>query len=431
MSIIDVAYALTAPVEAFSFFLIFDIFFEKRREFARWQYVVGWLVLTVLFRVTNILFLFSLSNTIGMIVAEFLVSSVFYYTTWTKRLFVLLSTWVSLGVVEILVWNLESLIFGISTEEALNIPGFLILGIVLSKALSLALIYAIRVKKRVHLFEFARMYWTLFLLLFLSSAIALFFVFWTLENLNNSRYNVLALICSIGLFAGDFLALYLYERSQRQHQIIRHQEQSEQQMRGQLKHMDEIILKQNELRAMRHDMNAHLTALKGLLDSGELAESRDYVSALVDQFQQVAPAVNTGNNALDAILSAKQSLAESKGIAFRTHLRIQERLPIAPEDLAIIFGNALDNAIEACDRLPEGAEKRITLVLQQDATMLLCRITNTAPEKKNALLATSKADKANHGFGVQNIREALDKYEATVTFSQEGTLFHFSFMLFY
>lgn len=141
--------------------------------------------------------------------------------------------------------------------------------------------------------------------------------------------------------------------------------------------------------------------------------------------------MNTGNNALDAILSAKQSLAESKGIAFRTHLRIQERLPIAPEDLAIIFGNALDNAIEACDRLPEGAEKRITLVLQQDATMLLCRITNTAPEKKNVLLATSKADKANHGFGVQNIREALDKYEATVTFSQEGTLFHFSFMLFY
>lgn len=431
MSIIDVAYALTTPVEAFANFMLFDTFFEKRRNFARWQYVAGWLLLTVLFRVTNILFLFRLGNAVGLILSALLVSFIFYRTSWRKRIFVIMFATVSIIVIEIFVWLSVSLIFDLSANEALDIPSFLILSIVLSKALLLAVCYAARVKQQNKQFEVERSYWLLFVSLFSISVVSTFLILGMMQAIDDNRYNGMALICSIGLFAGTFLSLYFYERSQRQHQIIRHQEQSEQQMRGQLKHMDEIILKQNELRAMRHDMNAHLTALKGLLDSGALAESRDYVSALVDQFQQVAPAVNTGNNALDAILSAKQSLAESKGIAFRTHLRIQERLPIAPEDLAIIFGNALDNAIEACDRLPEGAEKRITLVLQQDATMLLCRITNTAPEKKNALLATSKADKANHGFGVQNIREALDKYEATVTFSQEGTLFHFSFMLFY
>lgn len=431
MSIIDVAYALTAPVEAFANFMLFDTFFEKRRDFARWQYVAGWLLLTVLIRVSNIFLMFRLENALGMVLSALLVSFIFYRTSWGKRIFVTLFAWLMISVIETLVLNMMCLVSGLPAGEALNVSSFSIPGIVLSKSLMLALVYAIRVKRQARQLELERSYWLLYVLLFLFAIIIVFLIFWMMMNINDGRYNVAMFICSIGLFAGDFLVLYFYERLQRQHQIIRHQEQSEQQMRGQLKHMDEIILKQNELRAMRHDMNAHLTALKGLLDSGALAESRDYVSALVDQFQQVAPAVNTGNNALDAILSAKQSLAESKGIAFRTHLRIQERLPIAPEDLAIIFGNALDNAIEACDRLPEGAEKRITLVLQQDATMLLCRITNTAPEKKNALLATSKADKANHGFGVQNIREALDKYEATVTFSQEGTLFHFSFMLFY
>lgn len=263
MSIIDVAYALTTPVEAFIFFLMFDTFFEKRWDFARWQYVAGWLVLTVLLRLVNIYLLFQLSNAAGMILSAIFVSSAYYRTTWKKRLFVPLSTWVIMAVVELLTMNLIGLFFGLSTERLLNIPGFLVLGIILSKTFALAICYVIRVKQNANQFEFGRTYWFLFVLLFSSSVLAMFLVFWMMQAIDDNRYNGMALICSIGLFAGTFLSLYFYERSQRQHQIIRHQEQSEQQMRGQLKHMDEIILKQNELRAMRHDMNAHLTARKG------------------------------------------------------------------------------------------------------------------------------------------------------------------------
>ena len=431
MSIIDVAYALTTPVEAVMSFMMFDRFFERRKQFQIWQYGVGIVALAIMIKLSNTYFLFRAGNVIGMLLATIIVSEIFYKTSAAKRIFLPVFLWALWSSVETIIFNFITSIFDITATEAVNTPTYLVLGIFISKLIEFVIVYIVCAKDLFKEFEFEKTYWIVFFVLLFSAICTSYLIFGMMNRINDPRFNVIAMFCTIGLYVGTFLSFYLYARSQRQHQIIRHQEQSEQQMRGQLKHMDEIILKQNELRAMRHDMNAHLTALKGLLDSGALAESRDYVSALVDQFQQVAPAVNTGNNALDAILSAKQSLAESKGIAFRTHLRIQERLPIAPEDLAIIFGNALDNAIEACDRLPEGAEKRITLVLQQDATMLLCRITNTAPEKKNALLATSKADKANHGFGVQNIREALDKYEATVTFSQEGTLFHFSFMLFY
>ena len=123
-------------------------------------------------------------------------------------------------------------------------------------------------------------------------------------------------------------------------------------MRMQLKHMDETILNQNELRALRHDMNSHFIALESYFDHDDITGGKQYISTLVDQFQQTTPTINTGNNALDAILSAKRSLAESKGIAFHTSITVQKDLPIAPEDCSVIFGNALDNALEACDRLP-------------------------------------------------------------------------------
>ncbi len=202
-------------------------------------------------------------------------------------------------------------------------------------------------------------------------------------------------------------------------------------MRFQLQHMDETILSQNKLRALRHDMNSHLIALESYFDHDDITGGKQYISTLVDQFQQTTPTINTGNNALDAILSAKRSLAESKGIAFHTSITVQKDLPIAPEDCSVIFGNALDNAIEACDRLPEDSEKLIEIFLQQDATSINCKITNTAPPNDEKNFATSKADKANHGFGMKNIKEALEKYPSLYNFKQQENQFEFSFSVFY
>lgn len=67
MSIIDVAYALTAPVEAVVFFMMFDTFFERRRKFPAWQYIIGICVLTFLFAAVNNIFLYRLGNLVGMI----------------------------------------------------------------------------------------------------------------------------------------------------------------------------------------------------------------------------------------------------------------------------------------------------------------------------------------------------------------------------
>ena len=252
-----------------------------------------------------------------------------------------------------------------------------------------------------------------------------------MNQINDPNYNIVAMFCTLSLYISTFLAFYLFVRSQRQNQIIRYQEQAEQQMRFQLQHMDETILSQNKLRAMRHDMNSHLIALKSFFDARDFKGGSRYIENLDTQFQQAALSVTTGNNALDSVLSAKRSLAESKGIAFHTKIKIQENLPIAPEDCSIIFGNALDNALEACERLPADAEKSINLFLQQDATTIFCKIINTAPPNTEKTFLTSKADKANHGFGIKNIKEALEKYPSLYNFKQQENQFEFSFSVFY
>lgn len=431
MNIIDIAYALTAPVEAVVFFMMMDAIFERRRAFSIWQFAAGIVVLTAMIRMVNSFLLFRVGNAFGMILAAVLVSLYFYRASWLKRVFVILFFWLLLlGVVEMLVLNVMCLIFGISATEVLTTPAYLLLGIIVSKALDLAVGYTFCMKNRMKIIEINKTYWLIFFLLFTSAVVTTFLILGMLSELNSSNYNIMAMVSCIGLYASTFLALYLYARSQQQNQIIRYQEQAEQQMQAQLKHMDEIILRQNELRAFRHDINNQLTALSGYLDAGDLAGSRQYLAGISDHFKSASPAINTGNNALDAILSAKRALAENHGIRFTSKLRVQENLPIAPEDLCIIFGNALDNAIEACDCLPADAERAIALHLLQDAHTLTCIVTNTAPSRRSASFVTSKTDKAQHGFGLNNIREALDKYGVTPEITWEDGRFTLAFVFF-
>lgn len=431
MSIIDLAYTLTAPVEAAMFFMMFDAFFEKRKSFAIWQYVFGLLVLTITIQLANTYLMYNLNNAIGMILVAFIVSLYFYKGQLHKKFFLALSIWVIMAGFEIIVLNVIGLCFKITAYEIVNIPAYLVLGVVVSKGSAFGVCYAIRVRSNLKQIELGWTYWFIFVVLFSTSILASFMIYWMLYTLDDSKYNSPAMFSSLGLYVTTFLALYLYQRSARQTQIIHRQEQSEQQMRQQLKHLDEIILRQNELRRIRHDINGHFTALKGYLDAEDISNARRYLADLSEEFHAAAPSIHTGNNALDAILSAKQSLAASKNITLTTKIRIQRALPIDPRDLCIIFGNALDNAIEACDRLSEQTEKSIDLLLMEETGTLYCQITNTAPPRCNAVFTTSKADSINHGFGLDNIRDALEKYNANLNISQNATLFTLEFLIFF
>ena len=103
---------------------------------------------------------------------------------------------------------------------------------------------------------------------------------------------------------------------------------------------------------------------------------------------------------------------------------------MAPDDICGIFGNALDNAIEACERINQG-EKLIRCVLMENNEGLFCKIVNTAPTPKDKVWTTSKKDKKNHGYGLSQIKLALEKYGSEPQFIWENNQFIFKFMVFF
>lgn len=97
-------------------------------------------------------------------------------------------------------------------------------------------------------------------------------------------------------------------------------------------------------------------------------------------------------------------------------------------DLCVIFGNALDNAIEACDRV-ENEERQIYVYMMYSPQELTCRISNTAKKPEHEIIKTSKSDKLNHGFGLENIKKTVEKYNGVVNIEQDEEKFTLSFSL--
>ncbi len=113
---------------------------------------------------------------------------------------------------------------------------------------------------------------------------------------------------------------------------------------------------------------------------------------------------------------------EQAGLTADISVSLPDSLPIADPDLCALFGNAVDNAIEAAK---DAADKRITIRARADKGLLMLRVTNAyagkREEKTDGLFATTKADKRAHGFGLRGMREIAVRNGGTLeTTAKDG-----------
>lgn len=203
-------------------------------------------------------------------------------------------------------------------------------------------------------------------------------------------------------------------------------QQYEQQINSQSKHIDEILVMQKQIKKFRHDSSHHFTALKYFFANNQNQDGLSYIEKINSDLENTE-IVDTGNTAFDAIISTKKALAESKNIEFTIQIQIPEKLKVDAVDLCVIFGNSLDNAIEACEKLEN--QRMINVSAIYDDCQLICKITNTAAFSTTDL-QTTKDDKENHGFGLENIKQALSKYNHVLKIDQSDNNFVLSFVIF-
>lgn len=183
----------------------------------------------------------------------------------------------------------------------------------------------------------------------------------------------------------------------------------------------------NRTRSFRHDMKNHILLLNMLAEKGDLDGVKKYLRELGGAVDESDYVRITGISAVDAILNEKMYEAQAKDITTGFDCVNLEKNDIAPIDLCIILGNALDNAIEANTLIEDKTRRNIRLKAHGNETFTVISVSNPtdAEPKKNSsgLFDTSKADGDAHGFGLKSIESTVNKYNGEMLLKCEDGVF--------
>lgn len=172
-----------------------------------------------------------------------------------------------------------------------------------------------------------------------------------------------------------------------------------------------------------HDLKHYIAAIRAESSEGKR-------SLFLDRLERSASSygsqVRSGNLALDAVISAKKTASRDRNITMTEVLDGAALDFVDPLDLAVVIGNALDNAVEAVTMVSEEEKRLIKVALFRQGDLAVLRVENyftQAPKFENGELVTIKEDKRNHGFGLRSIRETVERYGGSVVVAPEANWF--------
>ncbi len=202
------------------------------------------------------------------------------------------------------------------------------------------------------------------------------------------------------------------------------------QKRAEKTYYDELDRKYEETRKIRHDMNNHLLALSLLVEKGDIASAKAYIGEISDELDQTIMPVRTGSNVLDALIWQKIRQARTYNIEIQTEIlcSVKDR-NISDYDLCGIFGNILDNAIEAGAGMDKAV---IRLSIRNQLNMLYISCENPYQgerHKSGEKYLTTKGDMELHGLGINRIKEIAKAYDGEVSISDNQGNFQIEILL--
>lgn len=197
------------------------------------------------------------------------------------------------------------------------------------------------------------------------------------------------------------------------------------------KHCDEVQNIYGQMRGWRHDYHNHLQTMKAHLSLGQTTELSDYLDKLDNDLTSVDTVIKTGNITIDAILNSKISLAVSRKINVNTKATVPSEIKISEVDLCVIIGNLLDNAMEACLKQPNEAERFMRVYIGILKGQLYISVSNSVGGeiKKSGKAYISTKDSFSHGFGLMRVDKIADKYSGYINRQNEDGVFATEVML--
>lgn len=178
-----------------------------------------------------------------------------------------------------------------------------------------------------------------------------------------------------------------------------------------------------------HDLKYQIAILKEEIGS---EASVAYLEQMEQDIKAYEANNKTGNSALDTILTAKSLYCQNNWIELTCVAEGEALYFMDPIDIAVLFGNILDNAIESVSKIERKERRLIHMAVAKQKGFVRIRVENCFEEQPMTdgdELVTSKADKRYHGFGVKSIKNTVNKYGGSTTIQTDKGWFEIRILI--
>lgn len=185
-------------------------------------------------------------------------------------------------------------------------------------------------------------------------------------------------------------------------------------------------------RRLIHDMKNHFLILKNYEQQKNYEGIRDYLMEVEKSYKETTIHSWTGNHIVDLIIEQKHKLAKGKGIEYQVNIVPVQSWNLNDSELCSLFGNLLDNAIEACEKIENG-DKTIWIEVKKQGQLLFIKVENTISEipiMRNNRPISNKTDNKNHGYGVKNVDRIIKKYDGEILYQVKNNVFQVNITFF-
>ena len=232
----------------------------------------------------------------------------------------------------------------------------------------------------------------------------------------------LVMIASIvmSFFVVTLCILYINVESSRK-QLMKINALNERCIEYQKNYYINVMKKDEELRAFKHDVKKHMVALGILLEQKKYSEMEEYLNDIRD-ILKTDIVYNTGNSIADYIINANIREIMDKGpIDVQIIGKFKQNIALSNTDICVIFANIFDNAKEAI--LDYQGKRILQVEIRNYREKLYITIKNSSPERNYQEGISTKADKENHGYCMKNVHQIVEKYNGSIETEWKNDVF--------
>lgn len=186
---------------------------------------------------------------------------------------------------------------------------------------------------------------------------------------------------------------------------------------------------EEQVRIYRHDMRHYIGDVAALLREDNVGEALRVLGDFDERNKRTELPRYCKNATVNAILTLYFGQAMDAGIKVEADCSVPETLPVESAELAMVLANAVENAIHACDKLPKGTQKRISVRVMAVPHLVL-EVANTYDgqvQLDEQGLPVSKEE--GHGIGTKSILAFVDKYDGVLSYKPDDTMFRLRLMV--